>query len=47
MENYYFFDVATGETVMIEAESHPDAIDIAYDTLQEPEFLYVMENKEA
>lgn len=46
MENYYFFDVATGETVMIEAESHPDAIDIAYDTLQEPEFLGMVENLE-
>lgn len=39
MNVYVFVDESTGNEYEIEAESHPDAIDIAYDSLQEPAFL--------
>lgn len=38
---YIFVEEATDNEVAFEAESHHDAIDMAYEALSEPVFLYV------
>lgn len=41
---YVFVDDATGEKKMINADSYPDAIDIAYEIMYQPVFRYVVED---
>lgn len=40
---YVFIDEATGDKKMIKADSHPDAIDIAYEIMIQPAFQYAVE----
>lgn len=41
---YVFIDEATGDKKIIKADSHPDAIDIAYEIMYQPAFQYVIED---
>lgn len=43
MTNFYFIDKSSSEIYCIEAESHPEAIDIANEVIAEPEFWYADE----
>lgn len=44
MNTYVFCDLANNmEMFRVEAESHPEAIEIAYELMGEPEFQYIEE----
>lgn len=48
MTNFYFIDKANNnEIYCIEAESHPEAIDIANEVITEPEFWYADDETES